>query len=274
MWIRAFRGGRSASGPAVLLLAVVVASLLWLRPARAEVEVDVALVLGVDISFSMDMDELELQREGFVKAMRSPEVHAAIDRGLIGKIAVTYFEWASYTDRYLLVPWTLIDGPEAAERFADELAAHPIRRARRTSVSGAIDFAVGLLDQSDVVPLREVIDIAGDGPNNDGRPVEQARDAALARGATINGLPLMLKAPSAFDIPNLDEYYEDCVIGGPGAFMIPVRERNQLVEAIRTKIVLEIAGLRPEKSLVQRASDRRRVDCLVGERIWNERMRN
>jgi hypothetical protein len=243
-------------------------------PAYAETEVDVALVLAVDISFSMDMEEQALQREGFVKAFRSPEVQDAIDRGLIGKIAVTYFEWAGAADQHVVIPWTLIDSPAAAVAFADDLEARQIRRARRTSISGAIDMSLRLLDESGVVPMREVIDIAGDGPNNEGRPVTLARDEALARGVTINGLPIMLKRPGYLDIADLDQYYVDCVIGGPGAFVIPVRERVQFPDAIRQKIIMEIANLTPERPLVHRAQSRETSDCMIGEWQWRQRRFN
>jgi hypothetical protein len=243
-------------------------------PAKAEVEVDVALVLAVDISFSMDMEEQALQRDGFVKAFRSPEVHDAIGRGLIGSIAVTYFEWAGAADQHVVVPWTLIDGPSAAIAFAEELEARPIRRARRTSISGAIDMSLRLLDDSGVVPMREVIDISGDGPNNDGRMVTLARDEAVARGVTINGLPLMLKQPGYLDIAGLDGYFVDCVIGGTGSFVIPVREPAHFPDAIRQKIILEIADLAPARPLIHRVQQRDEVDCLIGERMWRDRRFN
>jgi hypothetical protein len=243
-------------------------------PAQAETEVDVALVLGVDISFSMDIEEQALQRDGFVKAFRSSEVQDAIGRGLIGKIAVTYFEWAGSADQHVVIPWTLIDSPAAAIAFADDLEARQIRRARRTSISGAIETSLRLLDESGVIPMREVIDIAGDGPNNEGRPVTLARDEALARGVTINGLPIMLKRPGYLDIEDLDNYYIDCVIGGPGAFVIPVRESVQFPDAIRQKIIMEIANLTTEQPLIHRAQNRELSDCMIGERQWRERRFN
>ena len=114
-------------------------------PARADTEVDLALVIAVDISYSMDMDELALQRQGFADAFRSPQVHDAIRRGLLGKIAVVYFEWAGSWDQRVIVPWSVLDGPESASGFAEKVAAQPVRRAQRTSISGAIDFAMKLL---------------------------------------------------------------------------------------------------------------------------------
>ncbi len=239
-------------------------------------EVDVALVLAVDISFSMDLDELALQRDGYVQAIRSAEVKQAISKGAVGRIAVTFVEWAGLQAQYVVIPWTVIDSEQAAEAFAEKLAEAPTRRGRRTSVSGAIDLGVKMLGESGVTPLKKVIDISGDGPNNEGRPVTEARADALAKGITINGLPVMLKPPGYFDIADLDIYYEDCVIGGPGSFVIPIREKPQFREAVRTKLVLEIASLMPgPPALVQHAQSKTpRVSCTIGERQWRDRMGN
>ncbi len=156
-------------------------------------EVDVALVLAVDVSYSMDLDELALQRNGYIEAFRSKPLQDAIVNGAIGKIAVTYFEWAGGHFQYVVRPWKIIDSPAAATAFAEELGEAPTRRGRRTSISGAIDLGVQLLEQANVTTLRRVIDISGDGANNDGRPVTAARDEAGAKGIAINGLPVMLK---------------------------------------------------------------------------------
>jgi hypothetical protein len=234
--------------------------------ASADEEVDVALVIAVDISFSMDPEEQALQREGFIEAFRSPIVHDAIRKGTIGKIAVVYGEWAANFEQRVIVPWTVIDNPESAFAFAGRLAAQPTRRGPRTSVSGAIDFGVKLLRESGVDAPRRVIDISGDGANNQGRPVTEARDEAVAQGITINGLPIMLKrATSYWDVTDLDVYYKDCVIGGPGAFTVPVRDRDQFVNAIKTKILMEIAGLVPARPLVQYAQFEGGRACMAGE---------
>ena len=260
------------------------ATCLWPgHPAHAESEVDLALVLAVDISFSMDPEEQVLQREGFIEAFRSSAVQDAIRRGAIGRIAVTYMEWAGSADQRVVMPWTLIDTPASAAAFADSLAGRPPRRAARTSISGALDYAVKLLGEGSFAATRQVIDVSGDGPNNQGRAVTAARDDAISRGITINGLPIMLKGPGYFDIPDLDLYYRDCVIGGQGAFMVPVREREQLRDAIKTKIILEIAGrIGPRlfgaasaNPLVQPVqADGRRGNCLAGEMQWRDRMGN
>jgi Protein of unknown function (DUF1194) len=242
-------------------------------PARADTEVDLALAIGVDISYSMDLDELALQRQGFSDAFRAGAVHDAIHRGMLGRIAVVYFEWAGAWDQRVVVPWTVIEGRDSALAFADKVAAQPVRRAQRTSISGAIDFAVKLLAESGVDATRRVMDISGDGPNNQGRVVTLARNEALAKGITINGLPILMKRPGYLDIPDLDAYYRDCVIGGQGAFMVPVRERDQFPQTIKTKILLEIAGRTPAP-LVRLAQTEERANCLVGETQWRDRMGN
>jgi hypothetical protein len=249
-------------------VAMLLALTIWLvqpQPGHAATEVDLALVLAVDISGSMDPDEQKLQREGFVEAFRSPLVHKAIQDGMLGRVAVVYAEWAGSSVQHIVVPWTVIEAPEDALEFAERLAQIPVRRGPRTSVSGAIDFSVKLLTESNLEPVRQVIDISGDGVNNQGRSATAARDEALARGITINGLPLLLKRPSgSWDTADLDLYFRDCVIGGPGAFMIPVREQHQFAEAIRTKIIREIADHSAEPILLPTQVQPSR-DCLADE---------
>ena len=256
------------------MLATAMAAALWFPApdARAEeAEVDVALVLAVDVSRSMDPDEQELQRQGFMDAFRSPVVHDAIRNGMLGRIIVTYMEWSGVEHQNVIVPWTIIDGPESAVKFAEGLRDNPIGRLRRTSISGAIDFGVKLLDQTGVEPIRRVIDVSGDGPNSSGRGVIAARDEAVAKGITINGLPIMLKRPSGFgDMEHLDLYYKSCVIGGEGAFLVPVRERQHFADAIRTKIIREIAALpAPAEALIRKVQADPPVNCQDGDR-WNQ----
>jgi len=235
--------------------------------------VDVELVIAVDVSYSMDPDEQALQREGYILALTSKEFLQALRQGANGKIAITYFEWAGPSDQKVVMPWRLIDGPEAADAVAAEIAAAPYRRASRTSISGALQFAKPLFDDSGYKGLRRVIDVSGDGANNAGALVQSVRDEVLAAGITINGLPIMLKRPyvGTMDIENLDVYYEDCVIGGPGAFVIPIREREKFIEATRTKLLLEIAGRQPEARVVPTSSQEPRISCTIGEKIWQER---
>jgi len=237
------------------------------------IPVDVELVIAVDVSYSMDPDEQALQREGYIMAITSREFLRALHEGANGKIAITYFEWAGGTDQKIVMPWRLIDGPEAADAVAAEIGRAPYRRASRTSIGGALQFAKPLFDNSGYRGLRRVIDVSGDGANNSGPLVVPSRDDVLAAGITINGLPIMLKRASvgSLDIEELDIYYEDCVIGGPGAFVIPIREREKFIEATRAKLVLEIAGRQPEARVIPASSENPRISCTIGEKMWQER---
>jgi hypothetical protein len=237
--------------------------------------VDVELVIAVDVSYSMDMDELAIQREGYAQAIVSKDFLQALRSRPDSKVALTYFEWSMSGDDRIIIPWRVIDGPESADAVAAEIMKAPIRRGSSTSISGAINFAVQLFEENPYRGSRRVIDISGDGPNNDGAPVTGARDAAVEKGIIINGLPIMVKEPSYLttDIENLDLYYEDCVIGGPGAFIMTIKDREKFQEAIRTKLVLEVAGLAPEGRIVPTAENEPRVSCLVGEEKWRERGR-
>ena len=239
----------------------------------APASVDIELILAVDVSYSMDMDELAVQREGYAQAIVSKEFLQALKSLPNGKIAITYFEWAASSDQKIIIPWRVIDGPETADAVSEEILKTPIRRASRTSISGAIYFAMPLFEQNPYRGLRRVIDISGDGANNNGSPVADARDMALSKGITINGLPIMVKDPtySTMDIDNLDYYYEDCVIGGPGSFVVSIKDRDKFKEAIRTKLLLEVAGRTPERRVVPVVEKEPRVSCMIGEKIWQDR---
>src|SRR6476659_6259624 len=235
--------------------------------------VDIELVIAVDVSYSMDLDELAVQREGYAQAIVSKEFLQALKTGPNSKVALTYFEWSASSDQKIIIPWRVIDGPQTADAVANEIMKTPVRRGSRTSISGAINFAMPLFEENPYRGLRRVIDISGDGPNNNGAPVNGARDAALAKGIVINGLPIMVKEPSysTMDIDNLDWYYEDCVIGGPGSFVVSIKDREKFKEAIRTKLVLEVAGRTPERPVVAAAGKEARVNCMIGEKIWQDR---
>lgn len=236
------------------------------------VPVDAELVIAVDVSYSMNQEEQKLQRSGYVAALNSPEFHNALKSGTNGSIAVTYMEWAGLEDQEVIMPWTLIDSPQAARAFAEALDNIPLRRANRTSISGGIDRAVQLYIGNGFSGTRKVIDVSGDGPNNSGRLVTEARDEAVAKGYIINGLPLVDIRPftSPVDIKELDWYYADCVIGGPGAFMIPINSNQKFIDATRAKLVLEISmPLVPRLPLiVSVAAQEPRVPCNIGETLW------
>ena len=264
------------SGVAALALA------LWLTPAASPAEpVDVELVLAVDVSLSMSPAELEIQRHGYAAALTHDNVLKAIAEGTYGKIAVTYVEWAGTRWQRVVVPWTVIANRADAERVVAQLNASPPDSARRTSISGALEFGSDLFAESGFQGTKRVIDVSGDGPNNQGAPVDITRDAVVKQGIIINGLPLMTRGGfgGAFDVDNLDRYYSDCVIGGPGAFMIPVNDWTQFPEAIRRKLVLELAGPASSQWAAQEAAhppvvladDRPAADCLAGEKMWRNR---
>ena len=165
------------------------------------------------------------------------------------------------------MPWRIIDGPAAAAALADEIAAMQVRRTRGTSISRAIYFATVLIEDGAVEGARRVIDISGDGANNVGPPVTGARDEAVARGITINGLPIVISAYGAQR--DLDLYYEDCVIGGEGAFMMVAQTGEELARTIRRKLILEISGLAPPARIIP--ADFEPTDCLIGEKMYRQR---
>lgn len=261
------------------LLVVTMTALLPAAPSQGagDETVDVELVLAVDVSLSMLPHELEIQRRGYAEAIIHPHVLDAIAKGIHRKIAVTYVEWAGTTSQRTIVPWTLIDGPAAAVAFSGQLTSNFATGMRRTSISAAIDHSVTLFDDNGFRGLKRVIDVSGDGPNNQGRPVSHARDDAIAKGIVINGLPLMTldRSPfGAYDIEDLDMFYTHCVIGGAGSFMVPVNDWDQFAEAIRRKLIVELADLPPMdegRFSVVKVAAAAPYDCLVGEKLWQQR---
>ena len=238
------------------------------EPAANDREVDLELVLAADISGSMDIEEAGLQRQGFVRALRHPDVLKTIQGGHLGRIAVTYVEWAGYAHQHTIVEWAEISDARSAEAFAAALEKPPVKTALWTSISTVIDFAAARFEANGYLGLRRVIDISGDGPNNQGEYVIKARDRAVKSGITINGLPIVNGRLGRYGfppLPNLDLYYEDCVIGGFGAFLVVANGFTDFARAIRRKLVLEIAGLAPSRPLVQPVSARQRPPCNAGE---------
>lgn len=230
-------------------------------------QVDVELVLAVDTSRSMDYEEVRIQREGYVQALQHADFLNAVRGGLIGKIAITYFEWAGEVDPTSVLDWQIIETADDARAFAEKLAARPIMTQRRTSISAAIAYGTETIVANRFDGMRRVIDVSGDGPNNIGQPVEPVRDTALSAGIIINGLALMLR-PSG-TTTGLDRYYGDCVIGGPGSFVLPVHNIEDFSTAIRRKLVLEVSGVEPD-TRVRRIASATKVDCMMGEMQWRE----
>jgi hypothetical protein len=239
---------------------------------KSETALDVALVIAVDVSSSMEGEEQGIQREGFIDAFRSSLVHDAIENGLHGRIAVTYVEWSGAKDQRVLVPWTIIDSPERAISFANVLSYQPLRQAGMTSISGMIDHSRKLFEQLGGEPVRRVVDVSGDGPNNDGRHVTYARDEAIENGIVINGLPIMFRrASGSTELEDLDLYFKECVIGGAGSFVLPLHDPEQFAMVIRTKIMREIAGIGDRTpSIIPAQALMPSMNCMTGERRKQE----
>jgi hypothetical protein len=236
--------------PSLRWIAAMLAGLALLAPANARTQslpVDLELVLAVDVSGSIDAEEMKLQRDGYVAALTDPEVVRAITRGALGRVAIAYVEWAGYETRRLLVDWSLIDGRASAEAFAADLAVQPIRGGVSTSISAAIEFILPMFGANGFEGTRRVIDISGDGPNNQGPPIVQMRERANAAGVVINGLPILNDRPNPLNfpgLPDLDRYYEGCVITGEGSFVVVANNFAAFGDAVRRKLIQEIAGVK------------------------------
>ncbi len=245
-------------------------------------DVDLQLVFAVDVSASIDVSEARLQRQGYINALLDPNVIRAIQNGPLGRIAITYSEWAGPLTQRVVVDWRLVDGLESAAGFAAALQKMPIRGGQRTSISNAILHALTLFRKNGFRSLRKVIDISGDGPNNGGFYVHETRYHAIDQGITINGLPILNGRPSPLGIPaieNIDLYYEDCVIGGDGAFIVVAETLNSFAAAVRRKMILEIVGLQPSgrsriaarygSGIIPAQANFALTDCTIGEKQFD-----
>lgn len=233
-----------------LAIALLSAALtLFSAAVRAAEPVDLLLVLAADVSRSVTEPKFQLQREGTAAAISDPTVLQAITAGPNKRIAVCYVEWATVGMHNVVIDWTLIGDAEAARNFGDRLIEEPRSFAGSTSISSAIDFAVSQLDRAPYDSKRRVIDVSGDGNNNSGRPVTDARDDAVAKGITINGLVILTPlsestSPYHTNPPGgLEKYYQDNVIGGLGAFVVVAEGYHSFGKAIRSKLIAEVAGL-------------------------------
>jgi Protein of unknown function (DUF1194) len=220
---------------------------LGLTAARAAEPVDLLLVLAADVSRSVDQQKFELQRKGYAAAISNPQVLDAIRSGVNGRIAVVFVEWSGYGNQNVVIDWTMIDGPKAAAQFGDRLLELPRSFADRTSISGGIDFSTGQFARAPFASRRHTIDVSGDGTNNAGRDVTQARDEALAQGITINGLVILSDQPLPWNPQHtnppggLANYYRNNVVGGPGSFVMQATDFNSFGQAIINKMIAEIA---------------------------------
>ena len=227
------------------VLAAATAGLAGYAAAQPGEPVDVLLVLAVDVSRSIDEDEARLQREGYRAGISDPRVVEAITRGMIGAIGVAYIEWAGFEFQRQVLPWMRIAGQPDANLWADKLSEAPRVSLSWTSISGGIDFSRRVLAEAPYEGTRRVIDVSGDGVNNSGRSVERARDEAVADGVTINGLPIINDRPTfgrASPVP-LDQYFQQSVIGGFGAFLVVAEDFEAFGTAVRRKLIREIADL-------------------------------
>jgi len=248
-------------------------------PSHAAEQVDLELVIATDVSYSVDDMEARMQREGAVTAFRSPEVVEAIKAGSLGKIAVAYIDFSNANASRVVVDWQVVHDKASADAFADAIAVARKTDGVQTSISSGIDLAARMIDDNDYEGMKKVIDVSGDGPNNEGRRVDHVRDEVVAKGIIINGLPIVTEADK-FDVyylPDLDKYYAGCVIGGPGAFIQVANGFADLARALRRKLVLEISDAsKPQRDsmFVKVAAGQRpmgRIEyekgCDIGERM-------
>jgi hypothetical protein len=243
---------RGAVAAALLTAALVSGSPVAKAEGGSEA-VDVELVLAVDVSLSIDENSYRMQMKGYADAFRDPSVQQAISMGGMGRIAVAFLQWSGYGTNKVTIDWTVIDGPAAANELAAMLAESVRMPGGSTSISGAIDKAVSMFEGNGYDSARRVIDISGDGRNNNGRDPVTARQEAVARGVIINGLPI------AGGEPGLEEYYQNTVIGGPGAFLVVAHGFDDFGQAITKKLIAEIANVEPDRipNAIQHADDQR-----------------
>ena len=245
--------------PSVLAIVFAAAVSIVAVPApeaRAAKKLDLELILAIDVSASVDLDEAKLQRRGYVAALANPRLVRAVESGHYGRIAIAYFEWSGAEYTRIIAEWTVVSDTASALDLSLKLANAPVATAHRTSISNAIAFALAMFESNAYEGSRRVLDISGDGANNVGGAVNEARDFAVTAGITINGLPVMNRAFTRFGGPtvaDLDLYYENCVIGGPGAFIVVADDYQDIERAIRRKLILEIAGRTPTRPPVEPA---------------------
>ena len=267
----------------LLVVALGLVALLGAADAGAQATragaVDLALILAVDISPSVDAREGALQREGHVAAFRNPKVIKAIQNGRNGRIAVTYVEWSGPSQWRIVADWRVVAGADDALALADQLDRVSVGRGSGTSITSMLGFASSLFVATGVAAERKVIDVSGDGPNSAGGIINATRDALVREGVTINGLPILTDDGGYYNLPDLDVYYEECVIGGPRAFVIAADGFEAFADAILRKLILEIADASPPVPRLipaqaigpllggPKANARYAPDCDIGEKL-------
>lgn len=255
---------------AVIVCVAIICILGRTFAASADTYVDVELVIAVDVSGSVSAREHEVQRQGYLAAFEDEALIRAIQSGPNKRVAVTYLEWANQFNQHILVPWRIVSDRQSAHAFRDELARKRRTLFRGTSLAGALEFSALQFGRNRFQGIRRVIDLSGDGPNRTGPLVNDVRDTLVAQGIIINGLPIML-SPAISNLTHgldLADYFEDCVIGGPGAFVYPVRAEAEMAEAIRRKLILEVSG---QPARVWRASQepRPKSNCQIGRGLYD-----
>jgi hypothetical protein len=239
----------------LLLLSLVAGAALMPAAARAADDVDLLLVLAVDVSRSIDATKFQLQREGYAGAVADPKVLEAIRSGRTGRIGLTFVEWSGVGAQKVVIDWTTIGDADSAKGFGDRLLEAPRSFADRTSISGAIEFAMGQFDKAPYAAARHTIDVSGDGTNNAGRDVALARDDAVAKGVTINGLVILSENPMTWNPDHtnppggLANYYRNNVMGGANAFVMVAENFQSFGQAIVKKMIAEVAQSDPARPL-------------------------
>ena len=234
---------------AILAAVLVLASTLV---ARAAEEVDLLLVLSSDVSRSIDAPKFKLQRDGYAAAIADPRVVQAIRSGALGKIAVSLVEWSGVGAQKIVIDWTIISDEATAKDFSAQIVEAPRAFADRTAISGGIDFAMAQLVRAPYRSDRRTIDVSGDGTNNSGRDVAQARDEAVQQGVTVNGLVILSEQPQSWNADHtnppggLENYYRNNVMGGVGSFVMVAENFNSFGQAILSKLIAEIAINAPQ----------------------------
>jgi hypothetical protein len=241
-----------------LLVSIFAGAAMFPAVASAAEQVDLLLVLAADVSRSIDSEKFQLQREGYAAAISDPRVLDAIRSGRNGRVGVAFVEWSGIGSQRVVIDWTTVSDAESAKGFGDRLLEAPRSFADRTSISGAIEFAMGQFARAPFESARRTIDVSGDGTNNSGPDVTQVRDEAIAQGVTINGLVILSETPLAWNPDHtnppggLENYYRNNVIGGPGAFVLTAQNFNSFGQAIVKKMIAEVAQSEPPQQALVR----------------------
>jgi hypothetical protein len=224
-------------------LSAALSAIPVLAAPAGPIQVDVKLVIATDMSRSIDAEEAQIQRQGVADVFLDPAVIATIEKGSLGVIAVAMLDWSGYRDDRVVLDWTLVHNKASAMALAEKIRKLPTIQGQRTSISSALEHATAMLNDSDneIVGTRKVIDVSGDGPNNDGTSLQHIHDATKDNGIVVNGLPIMDEKSDGY-FADLDVYYGACVVAGKGAFLLPVKRFKDFGAAMRRKLVLEIAG--------------------------------